>query len=467
MSSSNQADRVWLANPLAVYTGASQVATGGILIQGNQIIELIAAGKSPAGGYDQKTDLSGKVLLPGLINTHHHFYQTLTRALPAALNKNLFSWLRTLYPVWARLDRESHRAATRLALAELLLSGCTTASDHHYLFSQDIPDAIDHQFGIASEMGVRVVLTRGSMSLGEEQGGLPPQSVVQTEEAIIDDSERLIKEYHQTDFGAMQQIALAPCSPFSVTTELMRETSKLAKDYGVRLHTHLAETKEEEAFCERVFGLRTVDYLESVGWLGNKTWLAHGIHFNDEEIRRLGAAGTGVSHCPSSNMMLSSGIARVKELEAAGSPVGLGVDGSASNDCSNMIQEVRQAMYIQRLRYGSSEVSHFDAYRWATKGGARLLGRDDIGTIEVGKAADLAIFKLDELRFSGAHDPLAALLLCGAHQADAVMVNGRWRVRDGELVDQDQKEIMKQHMRAAEKLTGRALRSDRTSYAQL
>ncbi len=351
-----------------------------------------------------------------------------------------------------------HRAATKLALAELLLSGCTTASDHHYLFPPDLTDAIDHQVEIGRKMGVRTVFTRGSMSLGEEQGGLPPQHVVQTEEAIIDDCERLIRRYHETEFGAMTQIALAPCSPFSVTTELMKETSRLAREYGVRTHTHLAETLEEEAFCEKVFGLRTVDYLESVGWLNDHTWLAHGIHFNDEEITRLGAAGTGVCHCPSSNMMLASGIARVKELEAAGSPVGLGVDGSASNDCSNLIQEVRQAMYLQRLRYGSSQITHFDAYRWATQGSARVLGRSDIGTLEVGKLADLAIFKLDEPRFSGAHDLLAALLLCGAHQADAVMVNGVWRVRDGQLVDQDLSEIMNQHKIAAMRLAGSVTR---------
>ena len=448
--------RIWLANPLAIYTGNNEDASGGIVVSGKAIVELVAKGETPTN-IDQTVDVSDQVLIPGLINTHHHFYQTLTRALPAALNKELFPWLQTLYPVWANLDPDVHRAATKLALAELLLSGCTTASDHHYLFPANLTDAIDHQIEIGQQMGVRMAMTRGSMSLGQDQGGLPPNTVVQTEDEILKDSERLVSRYHDSEPYSMSQIALAPCSPFSVTTELMRDTASLAKQLDVRLHTHLAETIDEENFCERSFGMRTVDYLESVGWLSDKTWLAHGIHFNDEEIARLGKAGVGVCHCPSSNMMLASGIAKVKELEAAGSPVGLGVDGSASNDCSNMIQEVRQAMYIQRLRYGSSEVTHFDAYRWGTKGSAQVLGRNDIGELAVGKAADLALFKLDEPRFSGAHDPLAALLLCGAHRAEAVMVNGEWRVKSGELVDQDIEQIMFEHKEAAKTLAARAI----------
>ncbi len=448
--------RIWLANPLAIYTGNNEDASGGIVVSGKAIVELVAKGEIPTN-IDQTVDVSDQVLIPGLINTHHHFYQTLTRALPAALNKELFPWLQTLYPVWANLDPDVHRAAIKLALAELLLSGCTTASDHHYLFPANLTDAIDHQIEIGQQMGVRMAMTRGSMSLGQDQGGLPPNTVVQTEDEILQDSERLVSRYHDSEPYSMSKIALAPCSPFSVTTELMRDTAILAKQLNVRLHTHLAETIDEENFCERSFGMRTVDYLESVGWLSDKTWLAHGIHFNDEEIARLGRAGVGVCHCPSSNMMLASGIAKVKELEAAGSPVGLGVDGSASNDCSNMIQEVRQAMYIQRLRYGSSAVTHFDAYRWGTKGSAQVLGREDIGEIAVGKAADLALFKLDEPRFSGAHDPLAALLLCGAHRAEAVMVNGEWRVKSGELVDQDIEQIMFEHKEAAKTLAARAI----------
>lgn len=445
----------WLANPNAIYTGTTQDAGGGLVVSGCEIIELVPTGMTPTQPYDQHIDLSDQVVLPGLINTHHHFYQTLTRALPSALNKELFPWLQTLYPVWANLDPEVHRAATKLTLAELLLSGCTTASDHHYLFPANLTDAIDHQVEIGAEMGVRLALTRGSMSLGQDQGGLPPNSVVQTHETILKDSERLVANFHDPSRFSMSQIALAPCSPFSVTSELMRDTAQLAEQLNVRLHTHLAETKDEEQFCETMFGMRTVDYLESVGWLSGRTWLAHGIHFNKDEIARLGKAGTGICHCPSSNMMLASGICQVKDLEAAGSPVGLGVDGSASNDCSNMIQEVRQAMYLQRLKYGSSEVTHFDAYRWATQGSAKVLGRDDIGIIAPGMAADIATFKLDEPRFSGSHDPLAALLLCGAHRAESVMVNGQWQVKDGELVNADIDQIMFEHQRAAQLLTSR------------
>ena len=448
--------RIWLSNPLAIYTGNDEDASGGIVVSGKAIVELVAKGETPIN-IDQTIDVSNQVVIPGLINTHHHFYQTLTRALPAALNKELFPWLQTLYPVWANLDPEVHRAATKLALAELLLSGCTTASDHHYLFPANLTDAIEHQVEIGQEMGVRLALTRGSMSLGQDQGGLPPNTVVQTEDEILQDSARLVSRFHDSDPYSMSQIALAPCSPFSVTTELMRDTASLAKQLNVRLHTHLAETIDEENFCERSFCMRTVDYLESVGWLSDNTWLAHGIHFNSEEIARLGKAGVGICHCPSSNMMLASGIAKVKELEAAGSPVGLGVDGSASNDCSNMIQEVRQAMYIQRLRYGSSKVTHMDAYRWGTIGSAQVLGREDIGELAVGKAADIALFKLDEPRFSGAHDPLAALLLCGAHRAESVMVNGEWRVKAGELIGHDIEQIMFEHKKAANTLAARAI----------
>ena len=456
MPSSSQADRIWLANPLAVYTGASQSAEAGVLIQGNQIIELIAASGSPAAGYDQKIDLSGKVLLPGLINTHHHFYQTLTRALPAALNKNLFPWLKTLYPVWARLDRESHRAATRLALAELLLSGCTTASDHHYLFSQDIPDAIDHQFEIATEMGVRVVLTRGSMSLGEEQGGLPPQSVVQTEEAILDDSERLIKQYHQTDFGAMQQIALAPCSPFSVTEGLMREAAQLARAKGVLLHTHLAETLDEEKFCIERTGKRPLDYAEALGWIGDDVWFAHGVHFNPDEIRRLGETRTGIAHCPVSNMRLASGIAPIPALVDAGARVGIAVDGSASNDSGNLLREAQATLFVHRLRGGAGAMGATRALRIATRGGAEVLGRDDVGSIVRGQRADLALYRLDDVGFAGArHDPVAALLFCcGQMRADTVVVDGKVVVDGGRLVTADVDEIAREGDRHSRALLG-------------
>ncbi|MEN9433521.1 MAG: hypothetical protein RLZZ422_1110 [Pseudomonadota bacterium] len=447
---------IWLKNPLALFDGLTELTSAGIVIQDHKIIEVLNAHETPHTPVDQIFDASEYVVLPGLINTHHHFYQTLTRAYPAALNKELFPWLKTLYPVWAGLEPDMLAVATELALTELMMSGCTTAADHHYLFPQGLEYAIDVQVEAAQKVGTRVTLTRGSMSLGTDQGGLPPQSTVQTEQVILDDSERLIREYHQPHEGATVQIALAPCSPFSVTTDLMKESAKLAQTYSVPLHTHLAETLDEEAFCLKRFGLRTVDYLESVGWLHNKTWLAHGIHFNDEEIQRLGKASVGICHCPNSNMMLASGICRTLELEQAGSPVGLGVDGSASNDHSNLISEVRQALYLQRLRYGSAQMTHFDAYRLATNGSAKVLGRSDIGRVAVGYQADLALFKLDELRFSGHHDPLAALLLCGAQRAHRVMIAGQWTVVDGLPVHLDLQELMHRHQAAARRLAQKA-----------
>ena len=440
---------IWIKNPAAVF---AQNCEGGVVIQGQKIIEIVKLGQGPKTQIDDTYDASESVLLPGLINTHHHFYQTLTRAYPEALNKELFPWLKSLYKVWANIQPEMLAVSTELALSELLLSGCTTASDHHYLFPSQLENAIDIQVEEAQKLGMRVVLTRGSMSLGEKDGGLPPQSVVQTKEQILSDSERLIKTYHDNQEGAMIQIALAPCSPFSVTTDLMIETAALAEQYDVRLHTHLAETIDEEKFCLEKFGLRTVDYLESVGWLSDRTWLAHGIHFNKQEIEKLGQNGVGICHCPTSNMMLASGICHSLELEEAGSIIGLGVDGSASNDGSNMIAELRQAMYLQRLRYGASKITHQKVYDWATKGSAALLGRSDIGEIAVGKQADLALFKLDELRFSGSHDSLAALLLCGAQKADRVMIAGQWKVMDGKIIGQDESELISRHSGAAKKL---------------
>jgi len=451
---------IWIKNPLAILTATDKDAGGGLVVScseaGGTIVELVASGHVPITSYDQYYDARESVVLPGLINGHHHYYQTLTRAYPGALNQELFAWLKSLYPLWAGLEPDMLAAATKLALSELLLSGCTLSADHHYLFPTGMEQSIDVQIEAGKTVGMRTLYTRGSMSLGVDDGGLPPQNTVQLQEQILEDSERLINRYHQRGEGAMLQIALAPCSPFSVTPQIMKASAKLAEKLDVRLHTHLAETQDEEAFCLQRFGLRTVDYLESVGWLSNRTWLAHGIHFNDDEIKKLGNAGVGVCHCPTSNMMLASGIARNLELEQAGVRVGIGVDGSASNDGSNMIQEVRQALYLQRLRYGSSNVSHFDAYRWATKGSASILGREDVGEIAVGMQADLAFFKLDEMRFSGSHDPLAALLLCGAHKADRVMVAGQWSVKDGELVNIDVQSLMQEHKTLAYKLAQKA-----------
>lgn len=448
------AARIWIKNPLALFTANAQRAPGGLVVEHGVIAELLDAGQAPARPVDSTFDAREHVVLPGLVNTHHHFYQTLTRAWAPVVNQPLFPWLKTLYPVWARLSPEQLALASRVALAELLLSGCTTAADHHYLFPQGLEEAIDVQVAAVRELGLRTLLCRGSMSLGEADGGLPPQQTVQAAETILADSERLIRRYHQRGPGAQIQIALAPCSPFSVTPEIMRASAALAERLDVRLHTHLAETLDEEAFCLQRFGLRTVDYLDSVGWLGPRTWLAHGIHFNAEEIARLGAAGTGVCHCPVSNMRLASGICPTLELEDAGAPLGLGVDGSASNDASNLMLEARQALYLQRLRYGAERITPQRAIGWATRGSARLLGRDDIGELAVGRQADLALFKLDELRFSGSHDPLAALLLCGAERADRVMVGGRWRVIDGQIEGLDLAALIAAHRQAARQLVG-------------
>ncbi|PKM24768.1 MAG: 8-oxoguanine deaminase [Gammaproteobacteria bacterium HGW-Gammaproteobacteria-12] len=335
------ATRIWIKNPLAIFTANDLDASSGLVIEDGRISEVLGAGQQPAAPCQQVFDAREHVVLPGLINTHHHFYQTLTRAWAPVVNQPLFPWLKTLYPVWARLTPEKLALASKVALAELLLSGCSTAADHHYLFPGGLENAIDVQVEAVRELGMRAMLSRGSMSLGEDDGGLPPQHTVQSGETILADSQRLIGQYHERGDGAQIQIALAPCSPFSVTREIMRASAELADELDVRLHTHLAETLDEEDYCLRQFGLRTVDYLESVGWLGPRTWLAHGIHFNSEEITRLGAAGTGVCHCPCSNMRLASGICPVHDLEAAGVPVGLGVDGSASNDASNMILEAR------------------------------------------------------------------------------------------------------------------------------
>lgn len=446
------AARIWIKNPLAVFLPEHLDGRGGLVIEDARISEILPLGVLPSQPCDSVVDAADHVVLPGLINAHHHFYQTLTRAWLPVVNQPLFPWLKTLYPVWARLTPEALHLASQVAMAELLQSGCTTVSDHHYLFPQGMEQSLDVQVDVVQQLGMRALLTRGSMNLGEEQGGLPPQHTIQDADTILQDSLRLIQRYHQRHDGAQIQIGLAPCSPFSVTTDLMREIARQAEQQDVRLHTHLGETLDEEAFCQQTFGMRTVDYLEHVGWLSDRTWLAHGIHFNDDEIKRLGAAGTGICHCPVSNMRLASGICPTVELEAAGAPVGLGVDGSASNDASNLMYEARQALYLQRLRYGAQQITPQRVLRWATAGSARLLGRRDIGELTVGKQADLALFKLDELRFSGSHDPLSALILCGAERADKVMVGGQWRVMDGEIIGLDSAALMVKHRAAAKAL---------------
>ena len=439
--------RLWLKSPLAILADG---ADGGIVVEDGRIVEVLASGASPAAPVNAVFDASRHVVLPGLVNTHHHFYQTLTRAHPEAIDKELFPWLQSLYPIWARLDPESFRLSVRLALSELLMSGCTTAADHHYLFPGGLDEAIDIEAEEAQRLGMRVTLTRGSMDLSEKDGGLPPDRVVQDTDTILADSERLIGRYHDRSEGAMVQIALAPCSPFSVTKRLMTESAALAERHDCRLHTHLGETEDENAFCEERFSCRPVDYLEEVGWLGPRTWLAHGIHFTTEECARLGRHKVGVCHCPASNAVLASGFCPVNELKAAGAPVGLGVDGSASNDASNLMEQLRHALMVGRLNYRSATaITARDTIELATVGSAACLGRTDIGRIAVGLQADLALFTLDELRFSGAHDPIAALVLCGATRADRVMVKGDWRVVDGLPVGLDIARLRAEHGAAA------------------
>jgi 8-oxoguanine deaminase len=440
---------LWIKDPLAVLADGAE---RGIVLQDDRIVELIAARQSPTAQNVEIYDAGEYVVLPGLINTHHHFYQTLTRAVPAALDRELFPWLQALYPIWARLTPEALDLGMTVAMAELVLSGCTTTTDHHYVFPAGLEDAIDIEVAAAKRLGLRVLLTRGSMNLSQRDGGLPPDSVVQDEDAILADSERVVARYHEAGQGAMVQIALAPCSPFSVTTSLMRSTADLAARLNVRMHTHLAETEDENRYCQEAHHCRPLDYLENCGWLNDRVWLAHGIHFDAAEMKRLARAGTTISHCPCSNQTLASGTCPVCAMEQAGVKIGIGVDGSASNDGSNLMQEVRAAFLLQRSRYGVKAVSHLDALRWATKGSAACVGRTDIGEIAVGKMADLALFKLDELRFSGSGDPLAALVLCGAHRADRVMVGGRWIVKDGRIPNLDLDELMKRHSGAARAL---------------
>jgi 8-oxoguanine deaminase len=440
---------LWIKNSGAIF---SHPDADGLVVSDRVITEIVAKGARPSQPCAESFDAGGCLVLPGLINTHHHFYQTLTRANRHALNKPLFPWLQALYPVWARLDENAFRLGVRLALAELALSGCTTAADHHYVFPKGLEFAMDIEVEEAQKLGIRLVLTRGSMSLSEEDGGLPPKSVVQDIDTILADSERVVRRYHDGAAGSFVNVALAPCSPFSVTSDLMAETAGLAAALGVRLHTHLAETEDENRYCQEVHGCRPLDYLENLGWINQHVWLAHGIHFNASEIRRLGDARIGIAHCPTSNMMLASGICKVGELEAAGCAVGLAVDGSASNDCSNLAQEIRQAFLLNRLAMGAEAMTHGRAIRLATEGSAAALARDDIGRIAVGKQADLALFSLDALRFSGHDDPFGAFVLSGAHSASHVLVAGNWIVKDGRILAYDTDALNLAHRSAAEGL---------------
>jgi 8-oxoguanine deaminase len=441
-------NRLWIKDPLAILADGAE---RGVVVEGGRIAELVPAGATPAA-VTASFEAGEHVVIPGLINTHHHFFQTLTRAAPPALNRELFDWLTALFPIWQNLEPEALELAVTVAMAELMLSGCTTTTDHHYLFPSGLEDAIDIEVAAAKRLGIRAVMTRGAMNLKQQDGGLAPDSTVQDEDTILADSVRLIERHHQHGDDAMVQIALAPCSPFTVTKSLMRATAALADKYDVRMHTHLAETQDETRFCLEMFNCRPLDYLEDCGWLGPRTWLAHAIHFNGAEIGRMAKAGTSITHCPCSNQVLGSGGCPVCEMETAGMRVGLGVDGSASNDCSNLMQEVRNAFLLQRHRYGVTSVTHRDALRWATTGSAACVGRPTLGSIARGNPADLALFKLDELRFSGHGDAIAALVLCGAHRADRVMVGGRWTVEDGRIPGLDVDDVIRRHSAAAKRL---------------
>ena len=438
-----------------------EISEGGLFIR-DGFIEKVGATKDLPQAADEILDLRGHVVLPGLVNTHHHFYQTLTRTVPAAQDANLFNWLKTLYPIWARMMPDDIFISTQTALAELALSGCTTASDHLYLFPNG--SRLDDEIAAAKETGVRIQASRGSMSLGESKGGLPPDSVVDSEEKILKDSQRLIQQYHDARPGAMVQIVLAPCSPFSVTGELMRESAKLAREYGVHLHTHLAETQDEEAFCIQKFGRRPVAYMQEVDWVGQDVWFAHAVYVNNDEVKTFATHGCGVAHCPTSNMRLASGIAPIREYMAAGVKLGLGVDGSASNDSSHMLGEVRQAMLLSRLREGITGFSLSndptrklmtarEALYLATRGGAAALGRTDIGSLEPGKCADFFAVNLNRLDYAGAlHDPVAAVVFCQPVKVDYTIVGGRFVVKDGNLVNLEIGKLVEQHNRAAKRL---------------
>jgi cytosine/adenosine deaminase-related metal-dependent hydrolase len=427
-----------------------------ILVVDNQII---AVGKDiKAEESTEKIDCKGCVALPGFVNTHHHLYQTLFRGIKEVQEKPLFPWLVGLYEFWKHLTPEAVYYGAMVGFSELLRTGCTTTADHHYLFPKNSSgELIDEQLKAASQIGIRFHATRGSMSLGRKSGGLPPDSVVQKEEEILLDSERLINKYHDNRKFAMQRIALAPCSPFSVSRELMVQSRDLARKKGVMLHTHLAETLDEEKFCVDMYGKRPVELMESLGWLGSDVWFAHVIHVNEKDMKLL--KGAGAAHCPTSNMKLNSGICPTSELLKHGVKLGIAVDGSASNDGSNMWEEVRRTYLINHLKYGTAGLTAYQVLRMATRGGAELLGRDDIGIIERGKAADIVLFDLKDLAYAGCHDPLVALVTCGnTSLVKLTMVNGKVVVKDGRLMTINSDEICNQ----AHKLASNIVNTERS-----
>ena len=419
------------------------------------VIAEVGSGGTPQA--DEVITAPNCVAVPGLVNAHDHMYQWATRGY--APDGTLFEWLRTLYPVWARIDAEIVRAAARAAMARLLLCGCTLSTDHHYVFPRGQSGIFEALVDSARELGLRFHPCRGSMSLGESKGGLPPDNVVEDEDSILADTEAMIQRYHDPKPGSMCRVVVAPCSPFSVTPELMRESAVLARRHKVRLHTHLAETLDEERFCIERFNRRPFELMEDLGWTGDDVWYAHGIHLDDGEVNRLAASETGIAHCPSSNMRLGAGVCRVEDLLGAGARVGLGVDGSASNEDANLAAEVHQALYLARVRAAiqgredaPTALDARAAWRLATKGGAECLGRDDCGTLEVGKCADVALFKIDDLAHAGMADPLAGLALAPPARAEVVVVNGRVVVRGGRLVTADEDEVTRDIATASRRL---------------
>lgn len=438
-----------------------EIRNGALFIKDGFIQQVGCTEELPAEA-DEVYDLKDHIVIPGLINTHHHFYQTLTRAVPAAQDANLFNWLKTLYPIWARMTADDIYISTKTALAELALSGCTTSSDHLYLFPNG--SKLDDEIRAAQEMGMRLHASRGSMSLGESKGGLPPDSVVDSEDFILKDSQRLIEQYHDPSVGSMLQIVLAPCSPFSVTGDLMRESAHLAREYGVHLHTHLAETEDEQQFTMEKYGLRPLGYMQSLEWVGEDVWFAHSVYINEEEQKVYADTGCGVAHCPNSNMRLASGIAPILNFMKLGVKVGLGVDGSASNDSSHLLEETRQAMLLARVKAGiegaslsdsgiSSIMTARQALELATLGGARVLGRSDIGSLEAGKCADFTAIDLNQISYAGGlHDPVAAIVFCHPRNIDYTFVQGKAVVEKGQLLSLDLNEHIQKHNKAAARL---------------
>jgi cytosine/adenosine deaminase-related metal-dependent hydrolase len=412
---------------------------GWVLAEDGFVVET-GGGDEPEA--DEREDLGGSLVTPSLVNTHHHLYQTLTRA--RAQQADLFTWLRMLYPVWAQLDEVAEYAAASTGLAELALSGCSTVFDHHYLFPRGGGDLIGAEIEAARSLGVRLVASRGSMDLGRSKGGLPPDEVVETLDRVVDETMR-VAQWHEDGPGARIQIAVAPCSPFSVTQELMRVSADLARGMGLRLHTHLAETVEEDEYCRDLYGCSPVEYLESLGWLADDVWCAHCVHLSQPEIDRFGATATGVAHCPSSNLRLGAGVAPVRELLDAQVQVGLGVDGSASNERGDLFLEVKQALLVARARGGPAAMTAYDVLRLATRGGAAVLGRDDIGSLEPGKRADVAVWRTDTLPMAGSRDLVPGLVLSAPHRVDRLYVGGAEVVREGRLVHADEDEIARHH----------------------